>query len=411
MRIAFIVSSLEPGRDGVGDYTRRLAAECNRQGHPIVILALNDVRVLGDALFESQEVEGISVSVLRLPSDMALSERVTTARRWLGSFKPDWISLQFVCYGYHPKGLAWRWSRVFAELGTLATHRHLMFHELWIGEEGYSTSWRRLIGVGQRFIIRNMHQRFNPDIATTSMSLFQRRLAYQGITTRVLPLFGNFPLVPRDDDRIAGLLRDVGSQIVRKPRMAFLNGIFVGGVHPDFDTGPLIQWLKELKSQATKPLLLSLVGRTGPAGQRLVRQLTSSLPDEFEAILVGEQPAQIISQALQFADFGINTGSPEFLGKSGTFAAMQEHELPVVLADGGLDPALLQDNCPAVLQFSSSDSTAAVLERQVRRHEVTGVIRTATDLIRLFEKKAPNPSERGVSIDRATNASSFKGIA
>lgn len=34
MRLAFICVSLEPGRDGVGDYTRSLAAECIRQGRP-----------------------------------------------------------------------------------------------------------------------------------------------------------------------------------------------------------------------------------------------------------------------------------------------------------------------------------------------------------------------------------------
>ena len=41
MKLIFICGSLEPGRDGVGDYTRRLAGELIRQGHQIAIIALN----------------------------------------------------------------------------------------------------------------------------------------------------------------------------------------------------------------------------------------------------------------------------------------------------------------------------------------------------------------------------------
>ncbi len=42
MRIAFVTSGLEPGRDGVGDYTSGLAEECARRGHTVTQIALND---------------------------------------------------------------------------------------------------------------------------------------------------------------------------------------------------------------------------------------------------------------------------------------------------------------------------------------------------------------------------------
>ena len=45
MKIAFITSCLEPGKDGVGDYTRSLAAESSRNGHEVCLLALNDRHV------------------------------------------------------------------------------------------------------------------------------------------------------------------------------------------------------------------------------------------------------------------------------------------------------------------------------------------------------------------------------
>ena len=41
MRVTFICSSLEDGRDGVGDYTRRLAASVTRMGHAVQAMVLN----------------------------------------------------------------------------------------------------------------------------------------------------------------------------------------------------------------------------------------------------------------------------------------------------------------------------------------------------------------------------------
>jgi hypothetical protein len=305
-------------------------------------------------------------------------------RNALKRFSPDWISLQYVCYGYHPRGLAWRWNPVFAELGNIAAHRHLMLHELWIDPPPFH---RRLIGLGQRWVVCNLHRRFRPDVVTTTMPFYQRRLSGAGITANVLPLFGNIPIAPRDDNRIAGLLRAAGSRIVQRPRTEFLNGVFFGTVHPDFDGAPLIRWLAELRSRADKTILLTMIGRTGIASERLAKQLIHSASDAVEVIPLGEQPEEIISQALQFADFGINTGSPEFLGKSGTFAAMREHGLPVVLAEGELDANILKNGMPPVLQFSNKDSVSVVMNYSRVPNAGIGVTHTAAELIQHFEKK------------------------
>jgi hypothetical protein len=42
MKILFLTGSLEPGKDGVGDYTRLLANECGERGHEVFLLGLND---------------------------------------------------------------------------------------------------------------------------------------------------------------------------------------------------------------------------------------------------------------------------------------------------------------------------------------------------------------------------------
>jgi hypothetical protein len=379
MRVAFICGSLAPGRDGVGDYCRRLGSEMRKLGHDILLISLNDRWCQG----EGKDAEE-SMPLLRCASATPLKQRVEVVGQALQRFRPDWVSLQFVCFGYHPKGLPWRWNAVFADLGRLASHRHLMLHELWIGPPPLR---RWLLGLGQKWLIRDLGRRFRPDLVTTSMNSYQYRLSRIGITARVLPLFGNIPLAPRNDDYIAALLRAAGSRRVQAPRTAFLNGVFFGTVHPDFDALALIAWLSELRNRAGKPILLSLVGRTGAASKRLAEQVVSSAPDAIEAIPLGEQSEEIISQALQYADFGINTCSPELLGKSGTHAAMREHGLPVVLADGALDAVFLQTDAPPVRQFSTNGSVMAMMNHVRPQLPGAGVTHTAAEVIRLFETR------------------------
>jgi hypothetical protein len=129
-----------------------------------------------------------------------------------------------------------------------------------------------------------------------------------------------------------------------------------------------------------------MIGRLGTASERLAKHLISSAPDALEVVSIGEQSEEVISQALQFADFGINTGSPELLGKSGTFAAMCEHNLPVVVGDGKLDSIVQQRSVPPVLQFSTKDSWTFVINHTRPTKPRAGVRDTAADLTRLFDQ-------------------------
>jgi Trk K+ transport system NAD-binding subunit len=58
MKIAFICGSLEPGRDGVGDYTRRLAGELVKQQHEVLVIAFND-RQIKDTLKAVQYTDAV----------------------------------------------------------------------------------------------------------------------------------------------------------------------------------------------------------------------------------------------------------------------------------------------------------------------------------------------------------------
>jgi hypothetical protein len=396
MKIAFITAGLEPGKDGVGDYTRRLAGECILRGHQCRLIALNDryklnaetrqakqVEVSSD-FQEWQECEGSQVECLRLPVSQRWPEHAELARRWLEDFQPDWVSLQYVCYGYHPKGLAWKWNKVFTELGGLTKHRHLMFHELWIDPPPY---YRRFIGRMQRAIIRHLYKSYKPELVTTSMTFYQQRLIDLGIKATVLPLFSNIPLARGNGGKIVGLLQAAGSQIAKHERETFVTGVNFATIHPDFKMEALVKWLVRLQKQSGKPILLSLIGRTGNMAATFVKRINSLNSKAFEAVILGECVGETISQMLQFADFGISTGSSVFLGKSGTVAAMREHGLPVVTADGELDN-VYHHAVPPVWRFSDPNAPVALLEyRRGSSHE-TQSGKTAGDLLRLMEKES-----------------------
>ena len=76
MRIAFVTSCMEPGRDGVGDYVRDLAAACVQRGHACVVTAIND-RYVDQPCPQKQTSGSLEIEVLRLPA----SASVDTAGR------------------------------------------------------------------------------------------------------------------------------------------------------------------------------------------------------------------------------------------------------------------------------------------------------------------------------------------
>src|SRR6187431_2304146 len=99
MKIIFFCGSAEPGKDGVGDYTRRFCGELIRKGHEVQILALCDYQVISFTA-DHQDVEKTTVLVNRIPISTANSQRFIWSQDILNEFQPDWISLQFVPYSF-----------------------------------------------------------------------------------------------------------------------------------------------------------------------------------------------------------------------------------------------------------------------------------------------------------------------
>jgi len=328
LRLAFLCGSLEPGRDGVGDYSRRLAGELIRQGHPAVVAALNDSHVT-KIMMEQQEIEGASVSVLRLPSVLPWSDRVEKARDWLKAFGPDWISLQFVPFGFHPKGLLFGLGKILLAIDTKASW-HVMFHELWLGLGAGSTVRHRVIGLLQKFIVLDFMGRLRPRIVNTQAEPYRIVLRRTNIVASILPLFGNIPWV--NAGGWDGLLEPLVAKVAGKPQnraRVFLAGI-LGMVHPEWCAEEAVKTLEPLTRRFQKRLVLVFFGKNGLTPEAFTK-LKLKLHGQADVVVCGERTAIEISKILQTLDLGLATSPRRVIQKSGSVAAMLEHGLKVLV--------------------------------------------------------------------------------
>jgi hypothetical protein len=300
MRIAFVTSCLEPERDGVGDYTTLLAAECERRGHVVTRVALNDPHVT-----EIMETP----SLLRLPQALAWKARWKQARRWLETFSPDWVSLQFVAFGFHPRGLVEEIAGPLAGLFS-GWSVHVFLHELWLGEE-IGAPWKhRALGWLQRRSVLPLLRGLNARVIHTSNSAYVRLLSRRGVTARRLPLFGPLPL----------------PAVGPCPANETLTFAFFGTLHPVWPPEPFLGNLRALG----RPVALHHAGHIG-TGEALWWQMESQWGRELEFRRLGRLAPQALADFFATAHFGVATTPWSLIGKSASVAAMLDCGLPVVV--------------------------------------------------------------------------------
>ena len=310
LKVVFICSSMEPGHDGVGDYTRRLASALLKAGHTCAVLSLNDKYVTAP-LEESQQSDDINVPVLRLSAAIEIKQRFKLARAWVTAFDPQWISLQFVPFGYHSKGLKVGLGTLLMSLSKKANW-HIMFHELWVGIAEEESAKLKIWGSGQRILIRALIKKIKPKMIHTQTQLYQMLLAKIGVHAFQLKLFGNIPVViqPGKNDS--------------KRRISF---VVFGSIH---NKAPIVDFAFEAAAYSLKNdigISLTVLGR-GDVEQR--RWANAFESQGLEVEILGEQPAELVSEMFTNATFGLSATALAVIEKSGSYAAMREHGLPVI---------------------------------------------------------------------------------
>jgi glycosyltransferase involved in cell wall biosynthesis len=331
MNILFITPSLEPGKDGVGDYTLRLAGALGKKGIHVFCISLADryVPPKTELDFRAPFVKSDALGILRLSADIPWKKRISILQAIIDDFCPDWVSLQYVPYGFDQRGLPFGLPKRLSLLGG-DFQWHLMFHELWIGEEpGYSTL-QKVIGWLQKMIVRKLASAIRGRLHTSNPT-YQSRLRKAGCPAGMLPIFSNIPVASPLFSR-----RDVLKEAGMDPDLhqaGFGPWIFVlfGAIHPEWDAETLVGRIDYVRKKADRPSpLFILIGRNG---REVLRHRVEEECKEhgWGFLEKGELPTVLISSYLQSADFGIATSPLSLIQKSGSVAAMLEHGLPVVV--------------------------------------------------------------------------------
>ncbi|SEA98860.1 glycosyltransferase [Pedobacter hartonius] len=321
MRLVFLCGSLEPGRDGVGDYTRKLAGGLIAQGHSASVIAIND-KYIQETDAALQHDHGKGVEVLRIPASMDWKAKALLAETYIKKNNPDWISLQYVSYAYQPKGMPLHMVQAFA--GLLGKYRlQIMFHELWLGEKKNAALKARIYGFLQKKIVRSMLKKGKPQVIQTSIPLYQKILSNHGIKAGVLPIFSNISDLKLPYDTYAG---EIPEWLV-KDREDFVIGCNFGSFYQEsWDlTSLLVPFAAACKKIGKRPLIYS-IGKIS-AGEKEWKELAAVYP-EITFLTVGACSQEMISYWLTyFTDFGIITTPAFIAGKSGSFMAFKAHGL------------------------------------------------------------------------------------
>lgn len=328
MKILFCCASLEAGRDGVGDYTMRLAEELRSQGHECLLVALND-KHLKPGLCSPGDDGAINRNTMavRLSSNENWRRRIAVVQKMVYDFQPDWLSLQYVPYGYHCKGLPIFFSRHLATL--VGDFRwHFMFHELWIEPQGGLSAL--LISILQRVHIANLCRSIRPRKVHTSNGIYARKLVRIGISASLLPLFSNIEKVPSERLLRQKIVEECMPAVPTSDAIWIF--IFFGSIYPGWDCRSFLDRVSNAARLARKEGVFFIsIGKNQVKGAEIWNAMQSPKNQFLNFLRLGELSAPDVSRHLQAADFGVATTPLSLLGKSGSAAAMASHGLTTIV--------------------------------------------------------------------------------
>lgn len=330
MRILFITASYQTNKDGVADYTALLAKECIASKHEVAVLAWNDTHIQSDSQLYKQDNEPTS---LRLSSALSKKQKTILAKGFIHNFKPDVVSIQMVCFGFHPRGFVFGLGKVLKKMIPVEAKIEVMFHELWLGLATNHPIKEKLYGYIQKMALLQFLRRLKPDVIHVANNVYYSKLRQLGYSVQYLPLPGNIPIETNPDSD--WIYNELALEKSKRKNIVIL--LFFGSIHGDWDTEAFFQQMR--KQFASKNIIVVSAGGQG-YGKALWESVVSrqSSVDSEQLTVNSEQFVKLgfrsdkeISELLQFADFGICTTPLSLFGKSGTAMAMIEHGLPVIV--------------------------------------------------------------------------------
>jgi hypothetical protein len=320
LKIVFLTNSLNPYKDGVGDWCRSLANSIEQKGHSCALISLNEKTIVCN---ESKE------KLLYCSSTESWEKRVSKVRDFLKKFQPDYVSLQLVCYGYHPRGFLQKINPYLKQM-LEGYPVILMFHELWRGAY-IGANWKAKIeGYIQRNGLKKLHNLLNPHSSFTSNYTYQQILKINGITADILPMFGSIPI--QKDFEISFFQKKLienGIELNQNNRNNYwIIGTF-GIMHPAWNPEEILQCLIDMTKKMGKTIIVISMGNA-----KNKSKFWNEIKQKFNKIrfiALGELVPEEISKWMQLCDCAL-TGTPfELIGKSASSAAFLDHGIPLLV--------------------------------------------------------------------------------
>lgn len=327
MRIQLICGSLESSKDGVGDYTRRLAGELIRQGHVVHLVALHDHHIQVPTENSQFDFE-TEITCNRLPTNLTWNEKTLQVQKIIDNFNPQWISVQYVPHSYNSKGLPFGLLKLLNSLNVGKSKWHLMLHELWVGElksEGIKLQCIRYL---EQIILDRIIRCINPSIIHTSNHLYKSYLSYRlHFSSDILPVFSNIPEINTNNNFFT--LNEEIKKIINNRNDYFIVTNFGSYYHKWWNLTKSIPSFISLAKNNKKKLVLASLGKLSIAEKKYWKDLC--LNQSVEVLFLGIQSEQQINIWLKkYTDLSVVTTPYLLLGKSGAFQAMKLFKVPVI---------------------------------------------------------------------------------
>jgi hypothetical protein len=321
MKVMFICGSIEQGRDGVGDYTRRLSQQLASNGIEVALAAIHDghIKEVQDFVQRTDESE---ISMYRLPSVFDETTRFQLLQKRITEFNPDWLSLQYVPFSFHPKGLSFGLAKGLLKAGA-GRKWQIMVHEIAVGMPTGSPVKEMLWGKIQKYLLQRLIKVLKLNVVHTHTLVYKKQLEKFGAEVILLPLFSNIPLA--DPEVVAQKLAGIPVKNGSVDLLVFAT-VQLGA--------PIKQFTQDIqkyeKSEGVRFRMVFL-GRGGRAQTEWMQEWKSA---GLEAVELGEQNEEKVSEIMAGAYFGIFSTPLVLTGKSGAVAAMREHGIHLLCVSG-----------------------------------------------------------------------------
>ncbi|MEO0795901.1 MAG: glycosyltransferase [Verrucomicrobiota bacterium] len=320
---AFLLSDLEPGASGVGDYATMLCEALDNEGVATKLISIRD---------QSPEyLEEPTGNKVRIPSAWSDAKRRQKLEEIFNAFKPDWVSLQYSAYGVSTNGMAAEIKHWLPHLPA-TTHRHIMFHETWVGASPQAPLKHRVIGWFQRRSLQQFLAWFTPSCvhshASVYRALIERKL---GINCNFLPLFSNLPINKEtiSDDRDSLINHRLGLASDRR-RSEWVVGIF-GSIFPEWNPAEVLSRLIKLGKEHAREIHLVGIGRHGAGAVEALKVIQEDFSESMKFTELGPVSPSEASQLIAGLDYSIAMTPLEVFGKSSSARTVREHGIPLIV--------------------------------------------------------------------------------